>query len=122
MANLNSLTVAATQAVLIVPKSDPKAIYAYVDGKRSNTQRVNDSGQPVFAFDALLQVNGQRHEGRITSTTSTLPELQFGGFLVGSGQTTITYRATADSVNNFTGRPFAYLTVSVEVEQVVVPQ
>jgi len=67
-------------------------------------------------------VNGQRHEGRVTSTTATLPELQFGGFLVGAGSTTITYRATADSVNNFTGRPFAYLALSVEVEQVIAPQ
>ncbi len=122
MANLHSLTVGATQAVLIVPKSDPKALYIYVDGKRTNEQRANDAGQPVYAFDALLQVNGQRHEGRVTSTTASLPEVPFGGFLVGAGSTTITYRATADAVSNYTGRPFAYLALSVDVEQVVSPQ
>lgn len=85
MANRLDIPVAA-QTVAIVPAGPARPTFVYVDQKRTEEPKRNAKGQPLHAFDALVQWNGvPLGTVRISSPVETLPELEFGGVLTGTG-------------------------------------
>lgn len=89
----NSITLPApAEAVRLVPAgSEPRALFLYVDGKRTDTPRTNSAGQPLYGFDALVEFDGTSLGNvRILSPIEALPAIGFGGVLHGTGSAEMT--------------------------------
>ncbi|PFG29289.1 hypothetical protein [Paramicrobacterium agarici] len=83
------------EAIALVPAGEPRGAFVYEKGRRTDTPRTNAQGQPLYAFDALAQLNGaDLGTVRVSSPAEVLPTTGFGTVLVGEGAGLLTVRNT----------------------------
>lgn len=77
----NAITIPCSTRIAAIPEGPARAQYVYVDGKRTETPRTNDAGQPLFAFTALVHADvlgGTVGGVRVSTPVKALPDLAFG--------------------------------------------
>lgn len=81
-------------ALVVSGDSEPRPKMKWVNGQQTGEQVLHE-GKPVYAFDAMAQLNGDTDLGmiRVESTLESLPKVPFGQVLRGQGTGEITISA-----------------------------
>lgn len=87
-----SVSLCGVGRVRVAPTGKLRPAFVYSDNVRTDEQRKSpESGLPLSAMSAAFEIDGQRLQGRVSTTTSELPEdLPLGAVLEADGAYTLT--------------------------------
>lgn len=77
----NAVTIPTPTPIACIPETQPRAQFVYAEGKRTDTAKTNEKGQPLYGFAAMVHaeaLGGTVGGVRISTPLAELPELGFG--------------------------------------------